>query len=163
KLPERSAQRREQTPQGAFQVLAFTSTLTPLRTGTLMVGPAAMSMNVLARSRRQDPFFGFFGETQTPTELHSEPLVLTVLPLPETHFSYFDSDARAYRTISRPPIVVTVREPAQPEGGPQIVGRAVAPRAPTEQLGRDLVFIKDEPGALRPVGTRRHRSPLFWG
>src|SRR5207253_2647206 len=31
-----------------------------------------------------------------------------------------------------------------------------------ETLGRDLVFIKDTPGTLLPIGMRRHRSPWFW-
>src|SRR2546426_576001 len=55
----------------------------PLRAGTLSVGPASMGMNMVVRSRSRDQFFGFFGESQKPTELHSEPLVLNVLPLPE--------------------------------------------------------------------------------
>ena len=76
-------QRQEQVAGGTVQVVEFTTTLTPLRAGTLSIGPATMRLNVLQRERRQDRFFGFFGETRRPTDLRSEPLALTVLPLPD--------------------------------------------------------------------------------
>jgi tetratricopeptide (TPR) repeat protein len=252
KLPQQPAQRREKTADGAFQVVEFASTLSALRAGTLMVGPATMSLTQLVRSTRGDPLFGFFGETEKPVELHSEPLVLTVLPLPdegrpadyagavgrfefdvkagpldlgvgdpvtvtttlrgegnlesiappaiaasdalrvyplqqsgdatagqrtfeqvvipqragtttlpETRFSYFDPEARAYRTIVHPPITLAVRAGAPAGNAPQIVGAAV-PRTAAEKLGRDLVFIKDDPGTLAPIGAQRHRSRAFW-
>jgi tetratricopeptide (TPR) repeat protein len=254
KLPQQPAQRREQTPEGVFQVVDFATTLTPLRSGTLTVGPATMRLEVLVRTRGGgDPFFGdVFGETRRPRELASAPLTLTVLPLPEAdrpadftgavgrfemevdaaplalgvgdpvtitskirgtgnfesvspptiaaseelrvypvqqtgqpgtgerifeqvvipqragtvtlpalRFSYFDPEARAYRTLSEPPVMLTVRAGATPERGPQVVG-AVVPRTPAEKLGRDIVFIKDSPGTLGSVGARRHRRVAFW-
>jgi tetratricopeptide (TPR) repeat protein len=254
KLPEQPQQRREQTPQGAFQVVDFTTTLTPLRAGTLTVGPATMGLNQIVRGRGGDPFFGqLFGDSRRPITLRSDPLVLNVLPLPEanrpadfggavgrfevdvkagplslaagdpvtvtttirgtgnldaltapaitgsdtlrvypvqqgtaspgggdrvfeqvvipqragnvalpeTRFSYFDPDARTYRTIVHPPIAMTVRPSAPGQAAPQIVGGGPAPARP-ESLGRDLVFIKDTPGTLVPIGTRRYRSLLFW-
>jgi tetratricopeptide (TPR) repeat protein len=81
--------------------------------------------------------------------------------LPETRFSYFDPDARAYRTITPSPTALAVRESAGSQTASQVVGTAV-PRTPAETLGRDLVSIKDDPGTLRPIGARRHRSGLFW-
>src|SRR5207244_3977574 len=78
-------QRREQTPEGTFEVVDFQTVLTPLRSGTITVGPATMALSLVVRSRRADPFFGsLFGETARPTELRSDPLALAVLPLPET-------------------------------------------------------------------------------
>ncbi|MGH7339197.1 MAG: BatD family protein, partial [Candidatus Rokuibacteriota bacterium] len=76
-------QRQEQVEAGIVQVVQFGTTLTPLRAGPLTVGPASMRLNVIQRERRQDRFFGFFGETRRPTELRGEPLALTVLPLPD--------------------------------------------------------------------------------
>ena len=78
--PER---RREQTAAGLVQILEFHTVLVPLRSGSLTVGPAVMGMNLLVRGRSRDPFFGGFGETPRPTQIHSAPLQLTVLPLPE--------------------------------------------------------------------------------
>jgi tetratricopeptide (TPR) repeat protein len=83
------------------------------------------------------------------------------LTLPEIRFSYFDPEAGAYRTLTRPPVTLAVRAPAEPRRPPQVVGGAPAVARP-EQLGRDIVFIKDVPGALAPAGARRHRSALFW-
>jgi len=83
--------------------------------------------------------------------------------LPPIRFSYFDPDARAYRTVEKPSLVLTVREGATPRTAPAIVGGTTATVRPTaEPLGRDLVSIKDEPGTLRPIGTRLRRSILFW-
>ncbi|HLY37555.1 MAG TPA: BatD family protein, partial [Candidatus Binatia bacterium] len=247
KLPEQPAQRRE----GAYDVLSFASTLTPLRTGALTIGPASMGINALVRSRTRDPFFGFFGETQKRVDLRSGTVALSVLPLPEAdrppdftgavgrfemdvkaaplevaagdpvtvtttirgagdlasiapptiaasdalrvypvqpgqpsgtqrtfeqvviplhagtvalpewRFPYFDPDARAYRTVVQPPIMLAVHAATQPASAPQIVG-APTPRTAPERLGRDLVFIKDDPGRLIPVSSRRYRSALFW-
>src|SRR5262249_46773925 len=83
------------------------------------------------------------------------------IPLPESRFSYFDPEARVYRTLSQPPVVGRVQEAAEKHAGREIAGPAVAGR-PAEKLGHDLVFIKDDPGTLEPAGARRWRSPLFW-
>jgi len=249
KLPEEPAQRRE----GGFQVVQFATTLTPLRSGALTVGPATMGLNLLVRGRGADPFFGgIFGDSRRPIELRSEPLVLNVLPLPdagrpadfsgavgrfeldvaaaplalavgdpvtvtwklrgtgslegvtppalaasdalrvypmqaagqatagergfeqvviplrpgtvdlpETRFSYFDPDVRAYRTLVRPPIALAVRAPAPGSATAEVAGAAV-PKPRAEELGRDIVFIKDDPGRLVPATAARHRHATFW-
>lgn len=82
--------------------------------------------------------------------------------LPPVRFSWFDPEARAYRSAEQPPIALTVR-PAPQGSEPQILGApAKATTAPAESLGRDIVFIKDAPGTLAPVGAQRWRSPAFW-
>ncbi|HUI25620.1 MAG TPA: BatD family protein, partial [Candidatus Kryptonia bacterium] len=248
-------QRQEQTPQGTFQVVDFETSLTPLRSGSLSIGPAKMPLSVLTRRRGGDQFFDqFFGGERRPMELQSEALSLTVLPLPDTgkpadfsgavghfdfevkaaplalnvgdpvtvtttirgvgnlesvatptiaasdslkvypaqpqagtnpqekvfeqvvipqqagaalpelRFSFFDPEARAYRTITHPPVALNVKASAQAQAAPQIVGAApLAPPAPrVEALGRDIVFIKDTPGDFAPIGARRYRSVWFW-
>jgi tetratricopeptide (TPR) repeat protein len=255
KFPE-PPETREHTPEGVFHVFDFRSTLTPLRSGTLRVGPARLGLNLRVRQRQQDPFFGaFFGESARPVALESEALDLIVLPLPESgrppdfsgavgqfslevraapldlaagdpvtvtarirgagnlegvappalvatdvlrvypvqaaapgpaakagvertfeqvvipqragsvtlpplRLSYFDPAARAYLTASHPPITLAVRPATRPEPGTGIVG-GTAPAEP-ESLGRDIVFIKDDPGTLRATGSRLHRSAAFW-
>lgn len=256
------AQRREQTSEGTFQVVDFTTTLTPLRSGALTVGPAKLGLSVLSRQRGADPFFDRFfgndpfGATRRPIELSSEALSLDVLPLPEAgkpadfsgavgrfefvvaaaprevhagdpvtvtmtvrgegslenattpaiaandalrvypvqaaspaagtpataqektfeqvvipqhpgptslpelRFSYFDPAAGAYRTITQPPIALAVQPSAEPATGTIVGAAPVAPAA--EPLGRDIVFIKDTPGDLVPIGARRYRSIGFW-
>jgi hypothetical protein len=69
---------RRSGAKGAFQVVEFATTLTPLRAGALTVGPATMALNLLVAARGGDPFFGgIFGDSRRPLELRSEPLVLT--------------------------------------------------------------------------------------
>ncbi len=266
-------QRREQTTQGVVQILDFATTLTPLKSGTLVVGPAKLELAVLERGRGRDAFFDrfFSGDpfaARRARELASTPLTLEVLPLPdagrsadfsgavgqfdfgvevaprtlaagdpvtitmkirgeggldgvsapaigaselwrvypvqaasqlstpdpraqrvasgpdektfeqvvipqragqlvlpELRFSYFDPSAGAYRTIGRGGIALDV-QPAAAAAAEPLVGAPAAPQATAapapEALGRDIVFIKDTPGDLRPIGTRLLRNPLFW-
>ncbi|HWP64388.1 MAG TPA: BatD family protein, partial [Candidatus Limnocylindria bacterium] len=82
--------------------------------------------------------------------------------LPALDFAFFDPDAGVYRTATAPPIALRVL-PAPASETPVVVPPpAAAPGARDEVLGRDLVSIKDDPGRLVPVGSRRWRSPVFW-
>jgi hypothetical protein len=89
----------------------------------------------------------------------------TVGHAPCAALSYFDPATRRYHTITPPPIALTVRPSAKANAAPEIVGAQPAPpveRTRPETLGRDIVFIKDAPGTLRPIGSRPYRSPLWW-
>jgi tetratricopeptide (TPR) repeat protein len=91
KFPEPSQQRQEVDGQ-IVQVVRFQTTVIPLRAGTLVLGPASVRLNVLTRRRRGggfgDPFFDQFFQNdpfaeRRPTDVRSDPVTLTVLPLPE--------------------------------------------------------------------------------
>lgn len=84
--------------------------------------------------------------------------------LPPLRFSFFDPGTGAYRTVAPKPVALTIRPSARATEAPQIVGGAPVERAakPAEALGRDIVFIKDAPGALTPTGEHRWGHPLFW-
>jgi tetratricopeptide (TPR) repeat protein len=249
-------QRQETRDGTAYQIVEFDGALTPLRTGSVTVGPATVSLTTLSeRATRRGFFFG--GTVRQPREVLSQPLVLDVLPLPETgkpadfsgavgrfmlevkaapldvtagdpvtltyslhgegdlssatppalvgsdtlrvypvqgvaspptapagsrtfeqvvipqrpgsvrlplpRFSFFDPQARAYRVAETQPITLTVRAAPAAATTPQIVG-APAPRAakPAEQVGHDIVFIKDTPGTLASPDVHLWRSALFW-
>ena len=246
-------QQQQQTAQGTIQVVTFHSTLTPLKTGPLVLGPAHMGMALVTRRRSRSPFGGFFGDDlrSQPLDLQSDPITLNVLPLPDEGrppgftgavgqfdfdlaaapkdvavgdpitvtltlrgtgnlesvtppvyvesdalkvypvqapgktgdrvfeqvvipqqagatalpalaFSWFDPAARAYRTVTRGPVPITVRPSAAAQGTPQIVGtRPEQPKA-AETLGRDIVFIKDAAGPFTPIGDRAWRHWSFW-
>jgi len=91
------------------------------------------------------------------------PRVDAVRELPAVGFSFFDPDVRAYRTITRGPVPLAVR--AGPAAKPEVVEaepRAAEPAADKAQpLGRDIVFIKDSPGALEPRRPPLSQRPWF--
>ncbi len=246
KFPE--PDRRQQVVDGqTFEVFRFQTTVVPMRSGTIPLGPANLQLNVLTRRRgapSNDPFFErFFQDDPFSTErravdIRSDPMTLTVLPLPEQgkppgfsgavgsfrldvsaapidltagdpltlhatvtgtgnladasapqltdptrfrtydpravktepttkvfeqvliptdagttavppiEFSYFDPRERRYRTLRSDPIALVVRAPQVPQRPAVVVG-GEAPTRPAEELGRDIVFIKDDPGRLQ--------------
>lgn len=252
KFPE-PARRQERTADGVFQVFEFKTTLTPLRTGTVTIGPATEQLEVLTGKRRS-----FFDEESQQVTIASSPIVLNVQPVPDAgkppgyagavgqfefevaaapldltvgdpvtitstirgrgtmdhvnppvvaesdllktypvqagnvaapagveqksfeqviipqrpgtsqipalRFSWFDPEAGVYRTITRGPFPLTVRPGKAGTTEPQIVGQKPAPSPvpEAEQLGRDIVSIKDDAGTFRPVGQRRWQSVWFW-
>lgn len=82
--------------------------------------------------------------------------------LPPVEFPYFDPSAERYVVARGPALVVTAR-PRATAAPDVVVGAPARPKAkPVEELGRDIVFIKDDPGVLVPVGWARYRSPWFW-
>ena len=92
------------------------------------------------------------------------PLSPSVTEIPPVQFSYFDPSHGQYETITQGPIPLTVK-PAPMELRPAIVEQpiVVLPARQPEVLGRDLVFIKEELGALQPVGWRwYHVVWLAW-
>jgi tetratricopeptide (TPR) repeat protein len=249
-------QRQETRDGAAYQIVEFDGALTPLRAGSVTVGPATVSLTTLSeRATRRGFFFG--GTVRQPREVISQPLVLDVLPLPENgkpadfsgavgrfmlevkaapldvtagdpvtltyslhgegdlssatppalagsdtlrvypvqgvaspptapagsrtfeqvvipqrpgavrlpapRFSFFDPQARAYRVAETQPITLTVRTAPAAATKPQIVGAPESRAAkPAEQVGHDIVFIKDTPGRLTSPDVHRWRSPLFW-
>ncbi len=87
-----------------------------------------------------------------------------IAELPAVRFSFFDTEAGAYRTITRGPFPLTVTAGAA-SAAPQVVGPgavAAPPEPVPEQLGRDIVYIKDAPGAFRPRGAAFFRGLWFW-
>ncbi len=257
KFPEPSQQRQDVDGQ-IFQVVRFQTTVIPLRAGTLVLGPASVRLNVLTRRRGGsfgDPFFDQFFQNdpfaeRRPTDVRSDPVTLTVLPLPEegkpagfsgavghfnmevtasptelnagdpitlrmnltgrgsladaqppaltnadsfrtyepragklegaarsfeqvlipndakvhaippVRFSYFDPEARRYQVLESQPIALVVRPPQSAPRAEVVTG--AAPRsAPEEKLGRDIVYIKDDPGRLAAPADAWYRSLPF--
>ncbi len=75
-------QYQEQLEGHTYTVVRFVSSLTPLRTGKLTLGPATTRLNVYERRLGgffDDPFFS----QRRPVSLESDAVELEVLPLPE--------------------------------------------------------------------------------
>jgi BatD DUF11 like domain len=263
KFPEPS-QRQQVIDGETYQVVHFQTTVVPLRTGSLTIGPASLQLSLLSRRREglsNDPFFQHFFQDdpfstqRRPLELHSDPVTLNVLPLPEegkpagfsgavgsftlqvsaapteltagdpvtlrmtlngsgnladagapelantdgfrtyeTHgskpadggtaiaksfeqvlipndagartippvrFSYFDPQAQRYETVQSQPIALVVHPPRNAPRSEVFAG-GVAPRVGQEEkLGRDIVYIKDDPGGLSPRSAPWYGSLAF--
>jgi hypothetical protein len=81
------------------------------------------------------------------------PTSATIKEVPRLSFTYFDVDAGTYRTLRKGPFAVTV-DPA-PEGNLQIVEMTKSNEKAVvhEVFGRDLVYVKLDPGTLRARGN----------
>lgn len=81
------------------------------------------------------------------------PLDASVTEIPRIRFSYFDPDQGRYETLSKGPIPLRVI-PAPVQERPTLVTEPQSASRPSqpEALGRDIVYIKEGLGPLRPVG-----------
>ncbi|MBD3379691.1 MAG: hypothetical protein GF408_04430 [Candidatus Omnitrophica bacterium] len=88
-----------------------------------------------------------------------------VTAVPEVTFSYFDPGTQSYRTLKKGPFSIDVEKRPESEKAVTMVTLPGEDRLlyPEEDLGRDIVFIKESlggtAGSLRPVYTK----PAFWG
>lgn len=115
---------REDTVGGSrVQVVEFTTSFTPLKTGALTLGPGRLTLQVLERRRGRSVFDGFFGGdpfgmASQPVDLVAPAVPLTVLPLPEEGrpaaftgaVGRYDLDVRATpgEVAAGDPVTVTV-------------------------------------------------------
>ena len=84
-----------------------------------------------------------------------QPQSADVQALPGFAFSFFDPDARAYRTLRHPATALRVRAAAAAQAPTVVMTTTNAAAAATE-----LVHIKPHPGVLASAGTVR--QPAFW-
>jgi hypothetical protein len=84
----------------------------------------------------------------------------SVTGVPPVRFAYFDPAARSYQTIESAPIALAVR-PAQPGQETRILAAEGGQRLRREELGRDIIYIKDDLGAVRPRSAPWYGSWWF--
>lgn len=108
------------------------------------------------------------GKTQGSTKSFEQVLIpqdQTLAAIPAVQFSYFDPQARRYRTLESQPIALVIRPPKTSTRKTVVTGHPDAPpvRSLDEQeaLGQDIVYIKDSPGSLVPRARPWYRSPGF--
>ncbi len=101
-------------------------------------------------------------EAQKTFEQVLIPTDSSVTEIPAVQFSFFDPELGQYRTLTKEPIAIHVK-PAPVQEHPTIVSApqsVVSQPAQPETLGRDIIYIKEELGTLRPTGRVWYRS--FW-
>jgi hypothetical protein len=108
-------------------------------------------------------------DPQVKTAEHTKTFTQVLIPesddvkeVPKADFTYFDPAKKDYVTITRGPIAIQV-EKAKEEAPSQVVGPAAQEEKeePKDELGRDMVYIKELPGRWRHIGYQVYRSPIF--
>ncbi len=69
-----------------YKAVEFHTTMTPVKTGTIFLGPVSLNCNIIVKSRDHDDFFGdFFPNYQRQSvQVKSKKIQLHILPLPST-------------------------------------------------------------------------------
>jgi hypothetical protein len=82
--------------------------------------------------------------------------------IPDVLFSFFDPYEKKYRTIRKSGPGLTVHEPEEKEQI-KILEASQTTEEPLleEDIGRDIIYIKETPGRLRTEGSYLYKSPLF--
>ena len=85
-----------------------------------------------------------------------------VKEIPLISFSYFDVESGKYVSVKRGPFPITVKK-LEKEEELKVVGGSLPPVSvlPKEELGRDIIFIKEYPGLLIKRDEFFYRSPVF--
>jgi hypothetical protein len=108
-------------------------------------------------------------DPQVKTGEHSKLFTQVLIPendnvteIPKAEFSYFDPAKRDYVTITRGPIAIQVEKPKD-EAPSQVVGPVAQEdkEEPKNELGRDMVYIKELPGRWRYIDYQIYKSALF--
>ena len=90
------------------------------------------------------------------------PDTATVKEIPEITFSCFDTERKVYRTISKGPVPIKVTKSKKEDGLRIVESSQTALRyVKRETLGRDIVYIKDEPGKLIRKQTYLYKNRTF--
>jgi hypothetical protein len=155
---------------GDYQFI-YTASPTKLKVGD----PVTLKMDINGTGNfntvlmpRLDDTGGFkVYEAQVKTEENRKSFTQVLIPetdtatqLPKAVFSYFDPNARQFKTIDQGPIAIKV-EKAKEEAPSQVIGpvpAAAGPGQKSDDLGRDIIFIKESPGRWRAKGDAFYKS-----
>ena len=100
------------------------------------------------------------------------PLSENVSRIPAVSFSFFDPKQEIYQTVKRGPVAITVSSTGQvptrqrfseePVPTDQTAKSKLAEAPENEEnLGRDIIYIKDSPGDIRKKGQFLYRNKFF--
>ena len=91
------------------------------------------------------------------------PMSSEIKEIPVLSFDFFDVASGQYKTINRGPFPVTIIKPEKEEELKIVENKQIAPIAivKDEKLGRDIIYIKDNPGALRKKNEYLYQNKIF--
>ncbi len=89
----------------------------------------------------------------------------TVTQIPKATFSYFDPNARDFKTITQGPLSIQVEKGGE-EAPSQVIGPIPGVQAPVpakdDDLGRDIIYIKESPGIWFKKGKVYYKTKAFF-
>ena len=90
------------------------------------------------------------------------PLNDLVREIPQVSLSFFNPKSGQYQVITKGPFPVVVAKPKGQEEAKIIEPKGQATlRTQEEVLGRDIIYIKEDAGDVRPKGSALYRNKLF--
>ncbi|MCM8790082.1 MAG: BatD family protein [Candidatus Omnitrophica bacterium] len=159
---------------GDYQFI-FSASPTKLKTGD----PITVRMDINGTGNFNTVLIPKLGDTtgfkmyepQVKTEENRKSFTQVLIPetdkvtqIPKTTFSYFDPNARQYKTITQGPISIQV-EKAKEEAPSQVISAPAGVQLPAKaesELGRDIIYIKESPGPWLKKGHALYRSGIFY-
>ncbi|MCX5668937.1 MAG: BatD family protein, partial [Candidatus Omnitrophica bacterium] len=92
------------------------------------------------------------------------PLKASVKEIPAMSFSFFNTQSGQFETITRGPFPIKIIKSEKEEELKVIEGTQPAHTLiKEEKLGRDIIYIKDNPGELRRKGEYLYKNKIFLG
>ncbi len=85
-----------------------------------------------------------------------------VKEIPAIHFSFFDPQLKQYKTLSQGPFPIKIL-PLEKQDHFSVIGLPEPAVQAPENLGRDIVFIKESPGRFRPQHRAVHDRMIWIG
>jgi len=87
----------------------------------------------------------------------------TVTQIPKATFVYFDPIARQFKSITQGPLAIQV-DKGKEEAPSQVIGPGVQAPAPAKDndLGRDIIYIKESPGIWFRKGKVYYKTKAFF-
>lgn len=91
------------------------------------------------------------------------PTATDLKEIPAFKFSYFDTEQKQYKTVTQGPFPIVVNAPKPGEEFKAVGFESSTPTVKTnEEVGRDIVFIKEHFGIMRPQGYHIYQTIGFW-
>ena len=82
--------------------------------------------------------------------------------IPQINFSFFNTKTGQYQVLTRPPIPITVAKAEDAQSKLVESPQSQVNLAQKEELGRDIIYLKNSPGRLRKIGDYLYQNFGFW-
>lgn len=85
-----------------------------------------------------------------------------VTHIPQINFSYFNTQRRQYQVLTHNPIPITVTKTEEAQTKLIELPQTQVSLPQEEELGKDIIYLKNSPGKLRRIGHYLYQCFGFW-